>query len=117
MDAIWSSKNDSRLLRYLTGDNIGMAKNVVDVASVTILMRRLWNDEYGGKAHEIEVKKPIPGTDSYTIVNLNPNKQYVVLFIEKNRNGSSQTYQVVAEQDLGTLAYKEVGICDIPFGS
>lgn len=107
----------SRLLRYLTGDNIGMAKNVVDVASVTILMRRLWNDEYGGKAHEIEVKKPIPGTDSYTIVNLNPNKQYIVLFIEKNRNGSSQTYQIVAEQDLGTLAYKEVGICDIPFGS
>ena len=107
----------SRLLRYLTGDNIGMAKNVVDVASVAILMRKLWNDEYTGKPHEIEVKKPIIGTSSYTVVDLDPNKQYVILFIEKNRNGASQTYQVVAEQDLGTLTYKEVGICDIPFGS
>jgi len=107
----------SRLLRYLTGDNIGMAKNVVDVASVAILMRKLWNDEYSGKPHEIEVKKPIIGTSSYTVVDLDPNKQYVILFIEKNRNGASQTYQVVAEQDLGTLTYEEVGVCDIPFGS
>lgn len=107
----------SRLLRYLTGDNVGMAKNVIDVASVAILMRRLWNDEYTGKTHEIEVKKPIAGTNSFTVVNLDPNKQYVIIFIEKNRNGASQTYQIVAEQDLGTLTYKEIGICDIPFGS
>lgn len=107
----------SRLLRYLTGDNIGMAKNVVDVASVALLMRKLWNDEYKGGTHEIEVKLPIVGTDSYKIVELDSKKKYVIIFIEKNRNGDAQSYQIVAEQDLGNLIYKEVGICDVPFSS
>lgn len=118
--ALWCTlqlQKGSRLLRYLSGDNIGMAKNVVDVASVALLMRRLWNDEYTGGTHPIEVKMPIEGTSSYKIVNLDPKKMYVIIFIEKNRNGESQTYQVVAEQDLGKLVYKEVGICDIPFSS
>ena len=104
----------SRLLRYLTQDNIGMAKNTIDVVSVALLMRRVWNDEYPGCGHEIKVKKPIPGTNSFENVTLDPKKNYVIIFIEKNRNGESQTYQVVAEQDLGRLIYREVGITDIP---
>lgn len=118
--ALWCTlqlEKGSRLLRYLGGNNVGMAKNVVDVASVALLMRRLWNDEYEGGIHAIEVKKLIEGTNSYKIIKLDPKKMYVIIFIEKNRNGNSQTYQVVAEQDLGCLVYKEVGICDIPFGS
>jgi len=104
----------SRLLRYLTSDNIGMAKNTIDVASVALLMRRVWNDEYPNCSHEIKVKKPIAGTESFETIILDPKKKYVVIFIEKNRNGESQTYQVVAEQDLGALIYREIGIVDIP---
>lgn len=104
----------SRLLRYLTSDNIGMAKNTIDVVSVALLMRRVWNDEYPNCSHELKVKKRIEGTDCYEEVLLDPTKKYVVIFIEKNRNGESQTYQVVAEQNLGALIYKEVGIVDIP---
>lgn len=104
--------------RYLTGDSIGMAKNVIDVASVGLLMRRVRNDEYDGK-FAIKVINPISPEAKKTgvTVTLDPNKNYVIIFIEKNRNGESQTYQIVAEQDLGTLRYKEVGICDIPFDS
>ncbi|MFA1509911.1 hypothetical protein ACDN41_11845 [Priestia aryabhattai] len=107
------------LKRYLTGDSIGMAKNVIDVASVGLLMRRLRNDEYEGGKFEIKVIDPISPESKMTgrTVTLDPNKKYVIFFIEKNRNGESQTYQIVAEQDLGTLRYKEVGICDIPFDS
>ena len=104
----------SRLLRYLTSDNIGLGKNVIDVASVSLLMRRLWNDEYAGGTHEIKVKRPIEGTDCKEEVILDPNKKYIIIFIEKNRNGISQEYQIVAEQNLGLLKYTEVGICDIP---
>ena len=104
----------SRLLRYLTSDNIGLGKNVIDVASVSLLMRRLWNDEYPGGTHEIKVKRPIEGTDCTEEVLLDPKKKYVIIFIEKNRNGISQEYQIVAEQDLGLLKYREIGICDIP---
>lgn len=104
----------SRLLRYLTADNIGMAKNTIDVASVSLLIRRLWNDEYPSGNRRIDVKMPIEGTSSYREVILDETKKYVIIFIEKNRNGESQTFQIVAEQDLGTLNFKEVGICDIP---
>lgn len=109
----------SALKRYLTGDSIGMAKNVIDVASVGLLIRRLRNDEYKGERNEVAVKKPVieGNKDSGIMVDLDPKKQYVIIFIEKNRNGESQTYQIVAEQHLGYLTYKEVGICDIPYDS
>ena len=105
------------LKRYLTGNNIGMAKNVVDVASVALLMRRVRNDEYKGGKNEIKVIKPFSKEcrTSGQEVELDPNKQYVIIFIEKNRNGESQTYQIVAEQHLGCLTYTEIGITDIPF--
>lgn len=104
----------SRLNRFLSMDNIGMAKNIIDVASVALLMRRMFNDEYTGMSHEIKVKKPIPGTSSFEDVPLDPKKKYIIIFIEKNRNGESQNYQIVAEQNLGRLVYEEIGICDIP---
>ncbi|QDX94648.1 helicase [Brevibacillus laterosporus] len=110
----------SVLKRYLTGDSIGMAKNVIDVATVGMLMRRVRNDEYAGGKWELKVIEPIGTNSSITTgreVVLNPNKKYVIIFIEKNRNGESQAYQIVAEQDLGNIIYKEVGICDIPFDS
>lgn len=105
------------LKRYLTGNNIGMAKNVVDVASVALLMRRVRNDEYKGGKNELKVIKPFSKDcrTSGVEVELDPNKQYVIIFIEKNRNGESQTYQIVAQQDLGCLKYREIGVTDIPF--
>lgn len=105
------------LKRYLTGDSVGMAKNVIDVSSVAILMRRLRNDEYQGEKYEVKVIDPISKEAmlSGREVDLDKNKKYVIIFIEKNRNGESQTYQIVAEQNLGTLNYKEVGVCDIPY--
>lgn len=105
------------LRRYLTGNNIGMAKNVIDVASVALLMRKVRNDEFKGGKNELKVIKPFSKEcmTSGVEVELNPNKQYVIIFIEKNRNGESGTYQLVASQHLGTLEYEEIGITDIPF--
>lgn len=107
-------QKSSRMNRYLSVDNIGMSKNVVDVCSVALLMRRVFNDEYSGMAKEIKVKRPINGTSAFEEVILDTNKKYIIIFIEKNRNGRSQEFQIVAEQDLGRLIYKEVGIVDIP---
>lgn len=105
--------------RYLTSDDIGMAKNVLDVASVSLLIRRLRNDEYKGEKNEIKVIKPVTSESmkSGRMVDLDRNKQYVIIFIDKNRNGRSQEFQIVAEQNLGYLTYKEVGVCEIPFGT
>lgn len=104
------------LKRYLTEESIGMAKNVIDVASVTLLIRRLHNDEYQDGKNSIKVWRPTPGAmQSGAEVILDQNKKYVIIFIEKNRNGESQSYQIIAEQDLGTLTYNEIGIADIPY--
>lgn len=106
----------SVLKRYLTGDAIGMAKNVIDVASVGLLMRNVRNDEYADGRFELNVIDPIgESKKSGRTVHLDPNKKYVIIFIEKNRNGEAQTYQIVAEQNLGNLVYNEIGVTDIPF--
>ena len=39
------------------------------------------------------------------------NKNYLVMFICKNRFGSSDPYQILIECDLGANKYKEVGTC------
>lgn len=103
--------------RYLTGANIGMSKNVLDVASVSLLMRSVRNDEFAGGKNELKVIKPFSKEckGSGEEVFLNPNKHYVIIFIEKNRNGESQTYQIVAENALGTLEYTELGITNVAF--
>lgn len=110
-------KGKSAVSRYLSEANLGISKNIKDVFSVLILMRRLYNDEYTGDKNDLKVSMPIEGTQSSTEVTLNRHKQYCVLFIDKNRNGTSNQYQIVAEQHLGYLTYKEVGICSVPFGT
>lgn len=103
-------------MRYLTQDNIGMAKNIIDVASVCLLTRRVYDDELSGGTNELNVwkypegaknPKPIP-------VVLDHTKNYVIVFIEKNRNGASQEHQIVAEVDLGKNIYQEVGFTSVP---
>ena len=100
--------------RYLTQDNIGMAKNIIDVASVSLLTRRVYDDELQGGINELKVFKIPEGTSTEVPVILDPRKMYVVIFVEKNRNGESQTVQVVAEVDLGMNLYKEVGLTYVP---
>lgn len=106
--------------RYLTGANIGMAKNMVDTASVVLLMRNMRNDEYYNKNNQIDVVKSIKdnkdGVGDKVVLN-NENMKYNIIFIEKNRNGRSQEFQIVAEQKLGSLEYREIGITCIPFGT
>lgn len=106
--------------RYLSEDNLALSKGVLDVASVAVLMRSVRNDEYEGGKNQIDVVMPL--TDDYATgsgrkVILDPRKHYVVLFIIKNRNGVANTYQIVCENDLGSLRYKEVGVASIPFDS
>jgi replicative DNA helicase len=104
------------LQRFLSSNNIGMAKNVLDVASVALLQRRLRNDEYPGEKNEIKAWEPLGGSIlSGKEILLDQNKKYIVIFIEKNRNGRSQEFQILAEQELGTLKYLELGICNIPY--
>ena len=108
------SKSSSRQ-RFYTQDNIGLAKNIVDVASTTLMVRKIFEDEYKGGKHELKVFK-YSGKNKKTKVpvELDKKKNYQILFVVKNREGSSNDYQIVVEHDLSRNTFKEIGITIVP---
>lgn len=101
--------------RYYTLDNVGMAKNIVDVASTGIMIRNLMDDEFAGGANALKVYR-MGGKNGKTKVDvvLDPDKHYQLLFIVKNREGASNAYQIVLEHDMSKNILKEVGMTVVP---
>ena len=110
-------KGRASVSRYLNESNIGVGKNIKDVMSVILMVRHVYNDEYINERFALKVEKPLVGTTATQECILNKNKNYQIIFIDKNRNGVSNKFQIVAEQNLGWLTYKEVGITNISFGT
>ena len=115
---LWATlqlKKDKIGSRYLTGDNIGMSKNVVDVCSTVLLMRHVRDDEKQGGKNELKVYR-LEGKNGNTKIpiTLHNDKWYMIIFIDKNREGESGQFQVVAEINLGRNTYKEIGITYVP---
>ena len=97
----------SSKIRKLTSDNIGMSKSIVDVMSLNIMVRHPHADEFDGESHALKCyrlnkKTKIPFA-------LDKNKSYLILFITKNRFGRANHQQIIAEFDMGTNKYHEVG--------
>lgn len=101
--------------RYYTNDNIGLAKNIVDVASTNIMIRKPFDDEYEGGKNELKCYR-LEGKNGKSKIpfKLDRNKHYSIIFITKNRFGSTNEFQIIAENDLSRNIYKEVGICNVP---
>lgn len=102
-------------LRYYTNNEIGQAKNIIDVFSVNLMMRRPFDDEFPGGSHEIKAYK-IAGKNGKTKIpyQLDPDKHYMITFITKNRFGNTDPFQIISEYDLSTNINKDVAICNIP---
>ncbi|WP_346961400.1 helicase [Clostridium sp.] len=101
-------------LRYLTNNEIGQAKNILDVFSVNLMMRKPFEDEFEGGSHEIKGYK-ITGANGKTKIpfTLKKDQRYMITFITKNRFGSTDQFQVISEYDLSTNVHKDIGICNI----
>lgn len=94
--------------RYLTSNELGMSKNIVDVASSVILARTVSQEEKGNGKKAFTVK-----FDTGIIGNLpDDEKEYMILFFDKNRQGQTDT-QVVMEVDRGRQITKDVGIAHL----
>lgn len=102
----------SSVMRYYTQNNIGLAKNIVDVASTCIMIRDIFDDEYEGEKRALSVYRP-EGKKSKVQVPLKKDKKYQVFFIVKNQEGAANSYQVVAEHDKSRNIINEVGITNI----
>jgi replicative DNA helicase len=110
------SKSSSKQ-RYYDQDNIGMAKNIVDVASTCLMIRKVFDDELEGGKRELDVyrrEKRQGNIETQIPVKLKKGKNYQIIFIVKNREGSTNEYQIIVEHDLSRNIYKEVGYTVVP---
>lgn len=100
--------------RYLTNFSIGMSKNIIDTMSCVMLSRLVLEDEKGEEKNSLKCFR-LEGKNKRTKIpfHLDPEKNYLVHFITKNRFGEANGYQIVAEVDYATNYYKEVGYCSI----
>lgn len=102
-------------MRYLTNNEIGQAKSIVDVMSVNLEMRRPYEDEYEGGSKELTCYR-LEGTNNKTKIPFKLKKENnpMITFITKNRFGVTGVNQIVSECNLSTNVCRDVGICNVP---
>lgn len=88
--------------RYLSQNSLGISKNVADVVSTLILIRNVFETEKEGKTGlKIHDAKG-------SLKTLDPDKDYMVLFLDKNRAGPTSK-QIVLETDKDRNVIRDVG--------
>jgi replicative DNA helicase len=106
---------NSLKMRYLTNNEIGQAKSIIDVMSVNFMMRRPFEDEYEGGSKELNCYR-IEGKHGGSSVGFKLNKENnpMITFITKNRFGETGRHQIISYCDLSTNVYHDVGYCTVP---
>ena len=100
-------------MRYLTNNEIGLGKGIVDVMSVNLMMRRPFDDEYEDGRFAIEYYVFENNGKTKVSRKLKRENNYMIFFIPKNRFGSSDAFQIVAEFDLSKNKFKDIGMCNV----
>ena len=103
--------------RYLDASCLSNSKQIKEVFSEMIYFRTIWDDEYtGGKAdiQAYQLKKDSAGkyTKTKEIQELDPEKRYIVAFVDKTRNDEDKQ-QVLYEFNGRFNAWKEIGYCHV----
>lgn len=104
--------------RYLGLDSIGKSKEIAEVADVAMLCRELFADEMPGTINEIKVYKWEPNKDDdknkwrKVVVELDPNKKYIIMFFGKNRFGPT-IEQIIYEIDYDRNIVYEIGFTEL----
>lgn len=103
--------------RYLDLSAIGKSLEIVEVASVVLMGRLLYSDEYEGGSNELKpynwVKNEQFGKYVKEDYKLKDDKQYMILFIAKNRHGGVDE-QIIYEVNYGINSWKEVAYVQVP---
>ncbi|MDY7043610.1 hypothetical protein RVS70_05265 [Virgibacillus sp. M23] len=95
------------LSRYLSQNNLGVSKNVVDPVSTLLLARKALESEKDGG------KSPVSVKTKKGMQKMSPDKEYIIIFLGKNRMGATSR-QLVFEVDMGRNIVKDFGTCNIP---
>ena len=104
--------------RYLDLDVIGKSLEIVEVAGTVMAGRLMFSDEYPGEKNELKVynwkKNEFNNKwEKDFDVFIDCNKQYLILFIPKNRFGGTEQ-QIVFEINYKYNSWNEIGYCQVP---
>lgn len=102
---VWVTYQMSKSLKgkFLSQNDLGMSKNVADVVSSLLLVRLAGDNEKGEDKGSLEAK-----ADDGRKVKLNPEKDYFIVFWDKNRQGATSE-QAVIRIDRGRNIVKDIG--------
>ena len=111
--------------RFLTSDAIGEGKASKNEASIVMMFRPIFSDEYDGERHALKCHRWVPKTEDEKALNpadkkpykkedviLEKGKTYYLLFTPKNRFGSNTDNGqevLVIEPNFNFNSFKEVG--------
>ncbi len=101
--------------RYLSAACLSGAKGVKEIVSELVLTRQVWEDELNGERYDIKpyrYKKDSQG--KYTKIKeefvLNPEKKYMIVFLDKTRNDEGDT-TLLYQFDGAWNKWTEIGYC------
>ena len=103
-------------MRYLTNNEIGQAKSIVDVMSVNLMMRRPYEDEYEGGKNELHAYRmdgTASGGKSNIPFKIKKENNTMITFITKNRFGVTGGNQIVSKCNLSTNVCEDLGYCAV----
>ena len=103
--------------RYLDASCLANGKQIKEVFSEMLYMRQLWADEYTDedydcKAYQLQRNEDGKYTKAKKMITLDPDKKYVVVFLDKTRNDEDKQ-QVLYEVNGRFNSWREVGYCTI----
>lgn len=103
-------------IRYLTQDALSESKNIINPCASGLFIRNMYDDEQvGDRALKVYKNAGMNGK-SITVVQLDPNKKYQILFIVKGRESAAGigSRQLVYEVDHSKNIIKEMGWTYVP---
>jgi hypothetical protein len=101
--------------RYLSAACLSGAKGVKEIVSELVLTRQIWEDEFAGGKYDIKPYKfKRDSNGKYTKIKeeivLNPEKKYMILFLDKTRNDEGDT-TLLYQFDGAWNKWTELGYC------
>lgn len=104
-------------MRYLDLDCVGKSMEIVEVASVVMMGRLIFADEMPEGKNPLKPynykKDEFTGEWYIEPYELNPEKEYLILFLSKNRFGSEDE-QIIYEVNYDINSFKEVAYVKVP---
>lgn len=96
--------------RYLDAGCLSNSKQIKEVVSEHLMLRKLWQDEYTGEKYDC---KPYKWNDKVkTFFTLDKDKMYIVVFIEKTRNDDNARC-ILYQWESTWNKWTEIGYCTI----